>query len=315
MDKHDLIQDLIRIASDLGRTPTKREYIQLGKFSHRFETPFGTYTQFVQAAGLDAAVPVRSRKITNDVFKVDIQKHLEEYKPRNVQRKKIYYPTLATISDIHWPFSCQRVIDKFYEYVAAELPEYVILNGDAWDMYSHSKFARSHNIFTPREEQRLAREANEKFWLEIKRIHPNSKCYQLMGNHDLRPLKRVLESYPEAEDWVKEKIQSLFTFPGVTTLHDHREELQPDEDTLVFHGYRGKLGDHRDFTLTNVHVGHTHHGGVVYRMIRGGHIYECNSGFAGDPEAKGLTYTPQKTTTQTPGFSVRDKWGARFIPA
>lgn len=309
---HEMVSDLLRVASELGKTPTAYEYYSAGQFSERqIINAFKNYIPFCAAAGLK---PNKRKKIDNTVFERDLEQHLADYKPRPFSQPA-NLPTLAIISDIHWPFCNQRVIDKFYEYIAEFQPDFVILNGDAWDMYSHARFPRSHNVFTPREEQRMAREANVAFWAEVQKRTPNSKCYQMLGNHDIRPLKKVLIEYPEAEDWIADKLKELFTFEKVTTIHDPREELKIDEDTLVFHGYRSKLGDHRDFTLMNSHVGHTHHGGCVYRTVRGKVIYECNSGFAGDAEAKGLAYTPQKATTQTPGFSARDKWGARFIAA
>ena len=86
-------------------------------------------------------------------------------------------------------------------------------------------------------------------------------------------------------------------------------------DIAVFHGYRSQLGAHRDYTLMNCINGHTHKGGAVFRQIRGSVIWELNSGLAGDPEAKGLTYRPQKITDWTPGFGEVDKKGPRFIPA
>jgi len=199
------------------------------------------------------------------------------------------------------------------EYVGDEKPEYVIINGDGWDMYSHSRFPRSHNVFSPREEQSTSRTLNEQFWLEVKRKHRSAKCYQLLGNHDVRPLKKILDSYPEAEDWVKEKMRELFSFNGVTTIHDPREELFLNKNTAVFHGYRSKLGDHRDYILMNSINGHTHIGGVVVRQIRGVVLWELNSGMAADPNAKGLTYTAQKISNATSGFGGVNKYGPQFI--
>jgi hypothetical protein len=42
-------------------------------------------------------------------------------------------------------------------------------------------------------------------------------------------------------------------------------------------------------------------------------LFELNSGLAGDPEAKGLTYTPQKITVWTPGFGAINKYGPQFV--
>lgn len=310
-DSHGLVSQLKDLAIELGRTPSRDEFDARFGAKRSYSVVFGSYSLMVQAAGLSSP---RARKIDNSIFERNLDNHLESYKPRD-RKEPENLPTLAIISDIHWPFCSQRVIDKFYKYVEENKPDYVVINGDAWDMYSHSKYPRSHNVFTPRDEQRLAREANELFWKEIKKRSAASKCFQLLGNHDVRPLRRILESYPEAEDWIEQKMRELFSYDGVTTIHDPREELKPDPHTLVFHGYRGKLGDHRDYTLMNCFNGHTHLGGAVYRNIRDMVLFECNSGYAGDPESKGLAYTTQKATKSTPGFAARDKWGARFIPA
>jgi hypothetical protein len=312
--KHELVSAIKGLAMELGHTPSHMEFASSVKGGHyRIRKHFGNYTLLLQAAGLDPAPTSKPVQINNEVFTRDLEKHLENYRPREAVENGPF-PLMALISDIHWPFENRKVIEAFFKYVGQKLPEWVILNGDAWDMYSHGKFPRSHNVFTPREEQALARQKNEEFWQEIKKISPSSKCVQMLGNHDVRPMKRILEQYPEAEDWVAEKLKQLFTFDGVQTIFDAREELFVRHDIMVFHGYRTKLGDHMNFTICSTFNGHTHHGGTVFRHLRGQTIFECNSGFAGDPEAKGLTYTPQKTTTQTPGFAACDEWGPRFIP-
>lgn len=301
------------LAIEKGRTPTSKEfYREVAKSESATKKYFDTYTVLVLAAELE---PNQDRKITNKIFEKDIERHLDQYHSQPQEPLILEpYPDAAIISDIHWPFVNRKVETRFIEYVGDVKPMWVILNGDAWDMYSHAKFPRSHNQFTPREEMALARKMNEDFWAAIKRGSPKSKCQQMLGNHDVRPMKRIMEVYPEAEDWIAEKLKAMFTFDGVTTMYDAREELFLNKSTIVFHGYRSKLGEHRDYTLLSTFNGHTHRGGVVYRKVRQVVLFECNSGLAGDPLAKGLTYTPQKIVDWTPGFSACDKLGPRFIP-
>jgi predicted phosphodiesterase len=312
VDQHDLVSALKQVAVELGKTPTRREFTERVPGGHAYERLFGSYSALIQAAGLDP-IDRKQPKISNAIFQRDIEKHLEDYQPKPLPERKPY-PSLAVISDVHWPFENRKVIEKFLDYVEKHKPRWVIINGDAWDMYSHSKYPRSHNVFTPREEQALARKRNEEFWCEVRKRSPQSQCVQMMGNHDVRPLKRVLEVYPAAEDWISQKLQELFTFDGVKTIMDAREELFVSEDVIVFHGYRSQLGAHRDYTLYSCINGHTHVGGVVWRQIRGGTLFEANSGVAGDPYSKGLNYTPQKITHWTPGFLGMDDYGPRFIP-
>lgn len=313
MDEHDLVSAVKALALELGRVPRKYEFTDRVKNGHRYCEKLGGFTVLLQMAGLETYHTSKEKKIDNSIFAKDIEVHLENFKPSPVC-DQTPYPTITSISDIHWPFSSQRVIDRFYDFIGSNESEWIILNGDAWDMYSHAKFPRSHNVFTPREEQALARKMNEEFWEKVRTLSPKSKLVQMMGNHDVRPMKRILEEYPEAEDWIAEKLTKLFSFESVQTIMNPREELMLPGDIAVFHGYRGKLGDHRDFTFYNTLNGHTHKGGAVFRQIRGRVLWELNSGFAGDPEAKGLTYRPQKISEWTPGFSRVDAWGPRFIP-
>lgn len=309
---HELICRLKGLAVELGRTPHAREFYASGVTQWSVRQAFKSFEALRMAAGLDE-FNSKPRRVDNSIFERDIEQHLKEYAPKKTVDHGPW-PTLAIISDIHWPFANGRVLEVFYRYIEVHKPEWVIINGDAWDMYSHSKYPRSHNVFTPREEQAKARAMNEEFWKHVKTLSPQSRCVQLMGNHELRPLKRIMEAYPEAEDWIAEKLRSLFTFDGVETIFDAREELMVREDIAVFHGFRSKLGDHMNTTLLHCFNGHTHKGGSVARRIRGQTLTETNSGLAGDPQAKGLTYTPQKITDWTPGFAACDAWGPRFIP-
>lgn len=300
---------------ELGRTPTRQEFEDRVKGGNYRLRQLGGYSVLIQAAGLDPtpAGGQPKKRITNKVFERDIHDVLDQYEPREPLKNEPW-PRIAVISDIHWPFHSQRVLDAFYAFCKKHQPEIVILNGDAWDMYAHSKYPRSFNTYSPRDEQELSRKANEEFWKRIQADCPKAKCYQMLGNHDIRPLKRVLEAYPAAEDWVEQMLQQLFTFDGVTTIFDSRQELMLPGNIMVHHGYRSKLGDHSTYTLYNCIIGHTHLGGAVFRQMRGQVRFELNSGVAGDPEAKALSYSPQKITHWTPGFGWVDEYGPRFIP-
>lgn len=312
---HELVTAVKKLAVELERTPTRAELEKSITGGNYKLAKVGGFSIVLQAAGLQPYNERRKKvKITNEIFEVDLEKHLASYKPRPTYEQKPF-PTAAIISDIHWPFESNKVVSKFYSYVAENKPTWVIINGDAWDMYSFSKYPRSHNIFMPKDEERMAREKNVKFWKEIQRLSPGSKCVQMMGNHDIRALKRALEVLPAAYDWIAEKLKELFTFDNVTTIMDPREELMLRDDIAVFHGYQTRMGAHRDYTLISCFVGHTHKGGTVFRSLaNGAQIWECNSGVAGDPESKGLSYTSQKIHNMTPGFSALDKYGPRFIP-
>lgn len=305
----NLLKDL---AIELGRTPNWYEVEKIVS-KHSIYNLFGGLAAFTQAAGLEPYK--KQKKIDNNVFLKNVEDRLREYQDQGQVEPFVFkHPDakIALISDLHFPWVNKSVLEKFYEFIQEHQPDFIVINGDAWDMYAHSKYARSLNVYSPRDEQAAARKMNEDFWATVQKNCPNAKCIQLLGNHDARPLKKVLEEYPEAEDWIAEKMKQLFTFNNVLTIHDHRQEVFINDD-CIFHGYRSRLGDHRDYTHMNCHNGHSHVGGTVFRRIKGKTLFECNSGVAGDIESKALSYTPQKITHQTPGFSYRDKWGPRFI--
>lgn len=310
-NQHSILTALKALAIELGRCPTRDEFITRSSISKHFLTRhFDSYRAACLAADL---MPDKesARKFGNEVFERKLSSHLNEHVQLGRHERKPY-PHLAVISDIHWPFHSQRVIDRFFAWLQKDRPKHVVLAGDAMDMYSHAKFPRSHNVFTPKEEEALARKGNEDFWAEVQRILPEAECVQLLGNHDVRASKRVLEVAPTLEHWVARYMEELFSFPGVKTVFNPREEVFFD-DVMIHHGYLSQLGQHRDHTLFNAIVGHTHRAGVVFREIRGQTLWEMNCGYAGDPTAKGLTYTPQKITGWTPGFGVCDPDGPRVI--
>jgi predicted phosphodiesterase len=317
VDKHDLVSSLKELALELGRTPTRAEFeakTRGGK--HHLEKQFGTFSLLVQAAGLVSAKE-KQRRIDNSIFERDLADHLDAYTPKasTLAQPEPYQRTLF-IGDTHFPFVDERTLERIVRFAEREQPEVVAQLGDLYDAYAAAKFPRSLNVFTPRQEQDIARKGAETMWSEIRRACPKARLVQCRGNHDDRPLKRVLESYPEAEDWVVQMVRKLMTFDGVETLEDSRQELILPGNVMAHHGYMGRPGAHRDHNVGyNFVFGHTHTGHVVYRQIQGQVRWEMNVGYVGNPDAKGLSYTPQRAVGWTPGWGFLDEYGPRFVPA
>lgn len=308
MDAHEVVCKLKEMAIDLGRTPIRDEFTAVCSTS-KITKLFGTYAALVQAAGLD---PVQARrKVDNTIFERSIEKVVQEYEPKQKAEKKIYEPTLF-IGDTHFPFTNLKILESIYRFAEKTKPKRIIQVGDLYDLYAHSKFPRSQNIYSPQDEERLGVKMAAEMWSELQKASPGAECVQIKGNHDIRPVKRTLESLSSLEHIVEKHLNHIMTFEGVTLIEDHREEYV-FEDVMVHHGYRTKLGDHRDFALMNAVVGHTHRGGVSYRRIRGETMWELNVGFVGELESKVFAYRPQKITTETTGFGFLDEYGPRFI--
>ena len=310
VDQHELVAALKQMALKLGRTPNRREFVDGVPGAYAFERVFGTWSALIRASGLVASP--RKRKVENSIFHRDLSSVLSEYKQPEVVAQPDYTPTLV-IGDTHFPFVSERVLEAIYKWAQRYKPARVIQVVDLSDMYSHSKFPRSQNIYMPNQEEDLGRAGAEKMWATLRGAVPAAECVQLKGNHDVRPVKRTLETTPALERAVAQYVNQLMTFDGVKLIVDERQEYIV-EGIEFLHGYRSKLGDHRDYSLMNAVCGHIHVGGTSYRRIRGQTLWELNAGLVGDPESKALSYTAQRINNWTPGFGWIDEAGPRFVP-
>ena len=305
---HEMLQKLKDLAIELGKTPTMFEAERVGLTKHKIQRNFGGMVQFVSAAGLD---PARAKKIDNTIFEKSIEKHIDQYEPRE-KTPYIHIKPIHTIilGDTHFPFIHKDKIKAALDYIALKKPARVIQVGDLYDMLSHGKFPRSLNVYTPKEEMNEGRKGAQKMWEEVRRIAPKAELRQILGNHDIRPMKRIIEQYPEAELFFD--FSKWFQFDGVQSHLDVREELIL-EGIAYIHGYRSKLGDHMEYMRRPVVCGHSHRGGVSVKNFGDATLWELNAGYLGDPESKALSYTAQKHNHWTHGLGEVDEWGARFI--
>lgn len=307
MDRHDIVADLKRVAQELGRIPTRDEYVSLGKYSrHDLVLFFGSYTVLLQSAGIKTP---NKKDAIKSIFNKSIEDHLANVSIK--ESKLCGTETILAVGDTHFPFVCENSLSVVYQFAQSYQPKHIIQVGDLYDMFAQSKFPRSLNVYNPSDEIELAFKMASNFWATMQKIVPDAKKYQILGNHDIRPIKRILESYPEGEIFFS--IEKYFKFENVTTIMDPRHELIIG-DVAIIHGYSTKPGFHRDHMMKNVICGHSHLGGVYFRNIGDRVIFEANAGYIGNPESKAFGYTPQKHTRWTKGFVYCDHYGPRFIP-
>jgi predicted phosphodiesterase len=307
---HSLISEVKSLAQELGQSPGDSQCrAHIRNYQYRCGKVFKRHSEILELAGLS---PVRNRKLTNSIFEKDIQEHIENYISKDLPEKK-EWPTIAILGDLHEPFGSDNVKSDFISFCEKTKPSYVIQMGDLFDMYSHTKFPRSQNLFTPKEEEDLAKKRVSEFWSSVQKSSPKSKCIGILGNHDIRPLKRTLESVPQMEHWIEKYFKELMSFDNVEMILDVAQEYIIS-DIVFIHGYLNKLGAHRDYTLMNVVRGHDHVGGVSFKQIHGRTLWELDAGLAGDFNAKGFNYRNQKMTNWTNGFAAVDSLGPRFIP-
>lgn len=214
--------------------------------------------------------------------------------------------------DIHFPFASRAGLRRFYEIAKSLSPTHIIQIGDLVDFYSFSRFPRSLNLMTPRQELEQARSDALQFWLTLKAIAPKAKKYQLIGNHDARLDKKLISTFPEAEGLIS--AANIFDFPKVTTQRSERDEIII-ENILFMHGFRSRLGDHAKHNSMRTVTGHSHRGGTVFLRHGDDTIWELNAGYLADESSPALSYTRQRLISNwTLGCGIIDELGPRFVP-
>lgn len=216
------------------------------------------------------------------------------------------------VPDMHLPWVDAGALSSVYLAIEREKPDVVCQLGDLYDMHSQSRFPRSHDICTPKEELAEARQGAESFWVNCRKLaSKKARFIQILGNHDDRPSKRVAEKYPEIASLLG--IDHLFKFPGVESVLDSRSELTID-GVVFTHGHFTRHGQHAAYYCRSVVHGHTHRGNVTFQKLHGKVIWELDCGHVADENAEPLQYTPTKTTRWTLGYGIVDEFGPRFIP-
>lgn len=219
---------------------------------------------------------------------------------------------VLAIPDLHFPWHHQDTLTWIYGVAKTRQPDVIIQMGDLYDMYSMSRFARTHNLMTPKQELAEGRLGAATMWKYLKSLCPKAECYQIRGNHDVRADKQILDKCPEIESLVEMK--PIFEFPGVTTVMDSGQELELD-GVLYVHGHYLKLGDHMNYFLQPVVHGHTHKGGTIFKKQRGQLLWEMDCGFCSDETAVPMRYGASRRTHWTLGCGWVDENGPMFLPA
>lgn len=217
---------------------------------------------------------------------------------------------IGVLGDLHAPWVHWKSVRRAISVLKELKPNLIVQVGDARDLYSFAKFPRSHNVITPLEELKRGTKCLEEVFGSLREACPRARVVMLMGNHDIRPHKRIVESAPENESLLG--LFDYYKFEGVETITD---------DTWFYggmcftHGWRSKLGDHASHARMSVICGHSHRGGVVYMRDGKRTIWELNAGHLADPHTPNMSYAKQRTfATWTHGLGWIDSHGPRFIP-
>jgi predicted phosphodiesterase len=220
---------------------------------------------------------------------------------------------VLAIPDLHFPWHHQDCLTFIYELIKEENPDVIIQMGDLYDQFSFSRFARTHDLCTPKEELLEGLAGATNMWNHIRKIAPRAKKIQIRGNHDVRIARRVQEVIPEIESLIEPTIDAMFKFKGVQTVMNTREEFEID-GVIYTHGHYMKIGDHAKFYNKPVVHGHRHRAEVWFHDMNDFMLWELDVGFCSDATAVPLRYTATRTTHWTLGCGLIDGRGPRFIP-
>lgn len=220
---------------------------------------------------------------------------------------------ILVIGDIHFPYHNKQALSKVYAAIKKEQPTHVVQIGDLFDQYTFSRYTKKAGQLPPEKELYLSRKLGLEFWNKVQSLAPKAKCFQLLGNHDIRLSKKVADKLPEVTTIIDQYVKELYTFPGVKTMNSSREELYIG-DIMFIHGYLSKLGDHSKKNISKVVVGHSHVGGAVFYQYKNKTLWELNAGYLADDRQVPLQYGEQQRKSWTLGYGLIDQFGPRFIP-
>ena len=314
----DILKELKRVAVELGHAPSRQEYRKLSNgiySSSSIESIFGTWSNALNACGLDNQTEKQSKKKqVNDFFYRDVKEfwnnHKENQRGVKIDLGKLT-PTII-IPDLHCPWIHQPSLDQVYLLIEKLKPKRVIQIGDAYDFFSYSAFPKSQIKFTPNEEVDLARKQLEDMWERIGVIVPRAEKFQMLGNHSLRPMKRLIESgLGHLERFMDFK--SIFTFDDVKTQYDTRTPIIFDGIAYT-HGHLSGLGRHRYSIDFNVVHGHDHQLTLVQNLVNSELKFEMSCGYLGDPSATCFGYMPLKENNWRRGCGYISEYGPVPIP-
>lgn len=219
---------------------------------------------------------------------------------------------VLAVGDTHHPFVDKKKLSAVYDVARDIKPTHIVQIGDLYDMYTFSRFSRSVNLITPKDELLEGKKQAGLMWETFQRIAPKAKCFQLRGNHSHRIVKSLLTKAPEYESLLEGPISSLTSFPGVKDMKSYRSEIDIG-GVLFVHGWSMLPGFHSQYFGQSVVCGHTHRGYVTFKAQKGRPLFELNCGHIADVEALPLQYGETRTNSWIAGCGVLDNRGPKFI--
>lgn len=197
---HEMVQDYLRVAKEIGRSPTRDEYLASGRFSKRqLIHHFGSWLEFIQASGHQPSALARGKK-DKDPLELRLQKYdwekrlfrkfKEELSPycNKFRNKEMSTRTIVSGSDFHDEYADKFAVQVFLDVCEMEQPDTICLDGDLVDFPEVSSFNKD-----PTRMNNMQGAIDWVLWLfaELRKRCPKSEIDYVLGNHELRLFKWV----------------------------------------------------------------------------------------------------------------------------
>lgn len=297
MAKIDLLKQFKDLEKKLNKVPTRRDFT--AEYGWSFEAIYGSWSNFKKEAKPNPIhIPVDSPLLSGAKPEIN-DSMFGPYKKR-----------VVILGDLHEPWSADDAVSMALYYIEKLKPNVVIQAGDSLDNFSTGRFAKKLFI-TPKDEAQRGYLRMCSLWDKIKKLVPKAELYLLMGNHDIRPITKMVNFAPELEPFIE--LYKYFTYPGVTTIKNPRDPLII-ENIAYIHGFLTKLGDHAKKLGMPVVHGHTHRGGLLKFKHDHKWTFELDVGYLGDPTKPCFHYTPMREIKWSHGIGLIDTWGPVYLP-
>ena len=193
-----------------------------------------------------------------------LQKKLDE-KRRDDIKANTNHSQIFVLSDIHIPFQDDDTLANVFDCIIDSQPQYIVLLGDILDCYSISRFCKR-----PDRIRNLQHEIDVfyKLMRGLKKQIPNTEIHYVLGNHENRLEKLVLEN-PGLFGLKALEPQKLFRLDELGIFY-HKTKVKLN-NFIYYHGdavrkdasYSAKA-EYMDHKMQDGVSGHTHRLGSYY---------------------------------------------------
>jgi predicted phosphodiesterase len=214
-------------------------------------------------------------------------------------------------SDAHyWPDEISEAHKAFVKLVKKHKPDVVVMNGDAFDGASISRFGKpsfnTHAIPTVKQEL----EAVSDRLGEIEKVAGNAKLIFTMGNHDMRFESKLANTVPEFEGVAGFSLKEHF--PNWLFCMS----MMVNKNLMIKHRHRNGIHAVYNSTLhsgTSMVTGHLHRLQAIIFSDYNGTRWGVDTGTLSDVEGDHMSYGEDNPKNHCSGFAVLTIKNGRLI--